>query len=178
MVVSNKMKEEIIIRKALPSDSLRLSVLYKQVYIQTYGTEGVTTEFANFITKQFSVEKIETTINKHPGNISVAEYKSNLVGVVEIEFDKQCPVDNIIAPELNKLYILEWFCGIGAGHKLLKEAEETVRSKGIREIWLWVYILNKRAISFYEKQEYKWIGNAFFQMEFNKYENKVMLKKL
>ena len=172
------MNDEIIIRKAIPSDSLRLSVLYKQVYIQTYGNEGVSNEYANFITKQFAVEKIEITINSYPGNIHVAEYKGNLVGVAEIEFDKQCPVDNIIAPELNKLYILEWFCGMGIGQKLLEAAEETVRSKGINEIWLWVYLFNRRAISFYEKQQYQWIGNAFFQMEFNKYENKVMLKKL
>jgi ribosomal protein S18 acetylase RimI-like enzyme len=172
------MNDEIIIRKAIPSDSLRLSVLYKQVYIQTYGNEGVSNEYANFITKQFAVEKIENTINSHPDNISVAEYKGNLVGVAEVEFDKQCPVDDIIAPELNKLYILEWFCGMGIGQKLLEAAEETVRSKGINEIWLWVYLFNRRAISFYEKQQYQWIGNAFFQMEFNKYENKVMLKKL
>lgn len=172
------MKDEIVIRKAIPSDSLRLSVLYKQVYIQTYGKEGVTTEYANFINKQFAVEKIENTINSHPDNISVAEYKGNLVGVAEIEFNKRCPVDNIVAPELNKLYILEWFCRMGIGQKLLKAAEETVRSKGINEIWLWVYLFNKRAIAFYEKQQYQWIGNAFFQMEFNKYENKVMLKKL
>jgi GNAT superfamily N-acetyltransferase len=172
------MQDEIIIRRAVPSDSLRLSVLYKQVYIQTYGTEGVTTEFANFITKQFAVEKIERTIRDHPESISVAEYKDNLVGVVELEFDKKCPVNNIVAPELNKLYILEWFCGKGIGSRLLKEAEQIVRSKGIYQMWLWVYVLNKRAISFYEKEEYQWIGNAFFQMEFNRYENKVMLKKL
>jgi ribosomal protein S18 acetylase RimI-like enzyme len=97
---------------------------------------------------------------------------------VEIEFDKKCPVDNIIAPELNKLYILERFCGMGIGHKLLNAAEEVVLSKGIHQIWLWVYVLNERAIGFYEKQQYVWIGNAFFQMAFNRYENKVMLKEL
>jgi GNAT superfamily N-acetyltransferase len=172
------MKDEIIIRKAQPSDSYRLSVLYKQVYIQTYATEGISTEYADFINKQFSVERLENTINKHPDNISVAEYRENLVGVAELEFEKKCPVDNIIAPELNKLYILEWFCGKGIGQELLKAAEETVRSKGIKEMWLWVYLFNKRAIAFYEKQEYKWIGNAFLDIGINKYENKVMLKKL
>ena len=45
-------------------------------------------------------------------------------------------------------------------------------------MWLWVLITNERAISFYEKQNYKWIGNASFQMETNNYENKVMLKEL
>jgi ribosomal protein S18 acetylase RimI-like enzyme len=172
------MKKEITFRKAELADALRLSVLYKQVYIQTYATEGVTTEFANFISKQFAVEKIENTIINHPDNIILAVYKDNLVGVAEIELNKKCPVNNIIGPELNKLYVLEWFCGMGVGHGLLKEIEKIVSGKGIKEMWLWVYILNERAISFYERQGYQWIGNAFFQMEFNKYENKVLVKKL
>jgi len=172
------MVKEISFRKALVGDALRLSILYKQVYIQTYGKEGVSTEFANFISKQFAVDRIEEIICNNPNQVMVAVYKDNLVGVAEIEYEKQSPVGNIIAPELSKLYILEWFCGMGVGHGLLKMAEATVKAAGFNKIWLWVYILNQRAISFYERQQYEWIGNAFFQMEVNRYENKVMLKNL
>jgi GNAT superfamily N-acetyltransferase len=172
------MNNEFTYRKAEIADALRLSVLYKQVYIQTYGTDGVSTEFANFITKQFSVERIENTLSTEPDSLFVAEYKGNLVGVAEIEFDKKCPLNNIVAPELNKLYILEWFTGKGVGYGLLGKVEQLLAAKGVSEIWLWVYILNPRAIAFYERQGYQHIGNAFFQMEFNKYENKVMVKKL
>jgi len=171
------MKKDILYRKAQIGDATKLSVLYKQVYIQTYGIEGVSDEFANFTTKQFSVERIENTIRQHPECIIVATYNSNLVGVAEIEFLKKSPVGDLIAPELNKLYILEWFCGMGIGHQLLGFAEDIVRSKGETEMWLWVLESNARAIRFYEKQNYKCIGNAAFQMETNSYDNKVMLRK-
>ncbi len=172
------MNEDIIYRPAILADAKKLSILYKQVYIQTYGTEGVSDEFANFITVQFAIERLEHIIQAQPGSIIVAAYKGNLVGVAEIEMDKHCPVGNIIAPELNKLYILEWFCGKGIGYRLLQEAETFVRSKGVKEIWLWVLDSNTRAISFYERQQYKTIGKASFQMETNLYENFVMLKQL
>lgn len=172
------MKKEITYRSAIVEDCIKLSILYKQVYIQTYGTEGVSDEFANFITKQFAVEKLERTIREQPGNIIVAVYKNNLVGVVEIEFEKRSPVGSIVAPELNKLYILEWFCGMGIGYALLAEAEKFVKAKGINTMWLWVLESNLRAINFYERQGYKYIGDASFQMEVNKYENKVMVKEL
>lgn len=172
------MSHGIIYRQATTTDVLKLSVLFKQVYIQTYGIEGVSDEFANFIVQQFSTEKLEAKIKQCHGNIIVAVYKNNLVGVVEIEFEKQCPVNDIVAPELNKLYILEWFCGKRIGHRLLQEAEKMVRAKGIREMWLWVLETNKRAISFYERQNYICIGHASFKMEVNSYENKVMLKQL
>lgn len=171
------MKKTINYRNANLEDSKKLSILYKQVYIQTYGTEGVSDEFANFITKQFSLERIENIILQNPNSILVAEYNKNLVGVAEIEFSKKCPIGNKIAAELNKLYILEWFCGIGIGEKLLELAEEMVKNNGGNEMWLWVLESNIRAINFYKKHNYIWIGNASFQMETNKYENKVMLKK-
>lgn len=172
------MDQPLIYRKAIAADIFKLSILFKQVYIQTYGTEGVSDEFANFITGQFSPERLKTTIEQYPSQMIVAEYKGNLVGVAEIEMNKQNPVNHIIAPELNKLYILEWFCGKGIGRQLLAEAEKEVKANGFNELWLWVLISNTRAITFYEKHGFTWIGNAFFQMEENNYENKVMLKKL
>lgn len=168
----------ITYRHARYDDAIKLSVLFKVVYIQTYGIEGVSDEFANFITKQFAVERLQQLIQNSPDCLIVAEYNNNLVGVVEIEFNKKAPIGNIIAPELNKLYILEWFCGKGIGQNLIKAAEEVVKSKGINQMWLWVLVSNERAISFYQKHEYKWIGNAAFQMEKNSYDNKVMLKDL
>lgn len=171
------MRKEIKYRQANLSDVKKLSILFKQVYIQTYGTEGVSDEYANFITKQFSEERLQELISQHSDCLIVAEYKGNLVGVAEIEFNKKSPLGNLVATELNKLYILEWFCGQGIGYRLLEEAEKIVREKGLNEMWLWVYEENHRAIQFYERQNFVCIGNAPFQMEVNRYDNKVMLKK-
>ncbi|WP_190277407.1 GNAT family N-acetyltransferase [Taibaiella lutea] len=172
------MTQDIQYRKAVLSDAKKLSILYKQVYIQTYGIEGVSDEFANFITKQFAVERLENIIQSNPDSVIVAAHKNNLVGVAEIEFDKKAPVNGIAGPELNKLYILEWFCGRGIGYRLLMEAEQTVLSKGDKWMWLWVLDSNNRAIRFYERQQYEPKGKATFQMEHNKYENIVMMKQL
>lgn len=170
--------KEILYRPALIGDSRKLSILFKQVYIQTYGIEGVSDEFANFIVLQFSVERIERILIENPDSLIVAVYKNNLVGVAEVEFSKKCPIEGIIAAELNKLYILEWFCGSGIGQRLLELAEEVAAKRGEEQMWLWVLASNTRAVNFYEKHHYTWIGNASFQMETNKYENKVLLKDL
>ena len=172
------LKEDVIIRKAVVEDSKKLSILYKQVYIKTYGKEGVSDEFANFIIDQFDVSRIENTIMSNPNKIIVAEYKNNLVGVLEIEFNKKCPNTDIIAPELNKLYILEWFCNQKIGEKLLSQAELILKNLNIHEYWVWVLDSNIRAINFYKKHNFKKIGEAPFKMETNTYNNIVLLKKL
>lgn len=172
------MNEPITYRPAGLADLLKLSVLFKQVYIHTYAAEGVSDEFANFITRQFSEERLREAIVANPDTLWVAVYKENLVGVAETTFNKKCPLGDLVAPEINKLYILEHFCGKGVGKGLLQEVEQMLKAKGEKTIWLWVYLPNTRAINFYERQNYKWIGNAFFQMEKNRYENKVMVKEL
>ncbi|WP_299244660.1 GNAT family N-acetyltransferase [uncultured Aquimarina sp.] len=171
------MSKEIIYRKATSSDTLQLSILYKQVYMKTYAVDGITTEFANFVSDKFSVKAIEKTI-KEQDSIIVATYKDNPIGVAEIVYKSSCPIRNKIAPELGKLYVLDWFFGKGIGSGLLNVVEKELHDKGYTELWLWVYIKNERAISFYEKQQFNCIGNAFFQMEMNNYENKVMLKTI
>jgi ribosomal protein S18 acetylase RimI-like enzyme len=171
-------QQAILYRKANLTDVIKLSILFKTVYIQTYGTAGVSDEFANFISKQFAIERLHQLIENNPDTLIVAVFNDNLVGVVEIEFDKKSPFGNIVAPELNKLYILDWFCGKGIGSRLLSEAETVVKQKGINQMWLWVLATNERAVSFYEKHHFHYIGNASFQMEKNSYDNKVMLKQL
>lgn len=68
--------------------------------------------------------------------------------------------------------------GKGIGSGLVTSVETELKDKGYNEYWLWVYIENNRAISFYEKQQFVIIGNAFCDMEMHSYENKVMQKIL
>lgn len=163
---------------AKASDSKLLSVLFKTVYIETYGTEGITYEFANFIKHQFSHTQIERDIESESSELWVASYKNNPVGVVHIEYKKPCPVNDLIDTEINKLYVLRNFYANGIGQNLMKIAEDQIRKKGQDKVWLWVLETNLRANEFYSKQGFKNIGLADFQMEVNSYTNNVLLKHL
>ena len=164
--------------KAKVSDALRIAILLKTVYIQTYGVEGISFEFANFITKKFDPEVIAQTIKESPNQFVVAAMNGNPVGVAETIFNGLCPIRNKPVAELSKLYVLERFYGQGIGYKLLKEAESIVRNQGGKDLNLEVYIKNPRAIAFYERQGYKVIGRVDFPMETNTYENLVLHKVL
>lgn len=169
---------EISFGKAKLSDSLRISVLLKTVYIQTYAVDGVTFEFANFITNRFSTENIENIIKENPSRLIIAYQNGNPIGVTDIIYESICPIRKISVPELSKLYILERFYGKGIGYGLLSESEKEVSKNGFSEFNLEVYINNERAITFYERQGYVSIGNVDFPMESNTYENLVMNKVL
>lgn len=164
--------------KAKLSDALCISVLLKTVYIQTYALDGITMEFANFITKRFALEVIEKTIKENPNNLIVAYHNTNPIGVAEISYDSKCPIKHIPVPELSKLYVMECFNGTGVGYGILKEVEKEVNSHGFKRINLEVYMENERAIRFYKRQGYVTIGTIDFQMEINTYKNRVLNKVL
>ncbi|MEO0525651.1 MAG: GNAT family N-acetyltransferase [Bacteroidota bacterium] len=162
--------------KAKLSDALRISVLLKTVYIQTYAVDGITFEFSNFITKRFSPKLIENVIKENPNQLIVAYLNGNPIGVAEIIYDSRCPIRETPVPELSKLYVLERFYGKGIGYGLMTEAEKELQENGCREFNLEVYINNTRAIAFYKRQGYVSIGTVDFPMESNTYENLVMHK--
>jgi ribosomal protein S18 acetylase RimI-like enzyme len=172
------MEKEIKYRYAVPSDALRLSILFQTVYITTYGFEGVSNEYASFISKRFAPQYIENTITNGQDSIIVATLNENLVGVAEIDFNRPCPIGNVEEPELGKLYVLDAFFGKGIGYNLMNEVEKTALAKGHKQVWLEVWDENPRAIAFYERQGYQAIGSVPFPMDDNTYTNIVMIKTL
>lgn len=168
----------IEIRLASFTELLQLSLLFKVVYIETYGLEGVSQEFADFTDSQFSIEELQSKVASKDSKIWVAEFKGNLVGALHLEKLRANPINQHQGPEINKLYVLKNFYGQGIGQALLKEAEDYLRKTERFKVWLWTLSSNERAVKFYQRSGYKDIGRAFFQMAVNKYENTVMTKDL
>jgi len=173
--LSNK-NIEYTIESAKSIDAARISILLKTVYINTYGENGVSHEFTNFIEKRFSPDYILSQINKRADEIFVAYHKGNIIGVSEVLENRTCPIRKIQLPELSKLYVLQQFIGKGVGSELTKRTENFLRQKGYLELFLEVYLYNPSAIKFYERQGYKIKGEVDFPMEENTYRNYVMGK--
>jgi len=164
-------------RKARANDIPRLAALFKQVYFDTYATEGITTEFTNFTEAQFSRDNINAQITNSKTQLWVATHQDHLVGVLQLDKGKSCPTTELTAPEINKLYILQRFRSHGIGQQLMHLAHNYLTTEGSDKAWVWVLDSNHRAIHFYQEQGYQHIGQAPFKMEVNTYMNCVMLKQ-
>ncbi|MCK5170320.1 MAG: GNAT family N-acetyltransferase [Bacteroidales bacterium] len=168
----------IKIRKAELTDALNLLVLKKQVFISTYAINGIRKDFSEYINAEFSVNNTENAINDKNKIILIAESNGFMVGCAEINLLSNCPETKDNGPELNIMYVFEHFKGKGVGYSLISKIENLVKEKGFPGLWLTVYHLNENAISFYKRQNYKIIGSTFFEMGGNKYENKIMNKRI
>ena len=66
--------------------------------------------------------------------------------------------------EVNQLYLSEDARGTGVATALLRDAEQVLRTQGVKTAWLACAIGNKRAARFYEKNSWIFVGNMICQI--------------
>ncbi|MCM1991888.1 GNAT family N-acetyltransferase [Oceanirhabdus seepicola] len=102
-------------------------------------------------------EFINSKLDDEESNIFVCEYKGNIVGLIIARVMKT-PDISIFKPRqfgwIENLIVQDSSRGLGIGKKLMDEAENWLKSRGIEEIELNVYDFNKAAIALYEKLGY------------------------
>ena len=80
--------------------------------------------------------------------------------------------------EIDRLYMLQDFKGMGAGSKFMGKAEELARLNGKNALTLGVLALNKPAILFYEKRGFQQYSSETVQIGQNDYQLLLMKKEL
>jgi len=173
------MTDKLIFRNAALSDIENITVLKQQVWIATYAIDGIRKEFAEYVLSEFTLDKIQKAVLDDNKHLIIAEVDTHLVGYIEIALHSECPIEiTKDYPEIAVLYVLERFCGMGIGKKLLDEAFILLSKMNYRTTWLTVYSGNDRALKFYLNNLFKMIGITYFEMGGNKYENKVLIREL
>lgn len=79
---------------------------------------------------------------------------------------------------LERIFIQNEFIALKVGQQLLTFVEERANALQFDTLWLSVYIKNKRAIRFYEKNEFKNVGDLNFIVNGKAYDNIVFSKNI
>lgn len=79
---------------------------------------------------------------------------------------------------LERIFILNDFIPLKIGQQLLTFVEEQAKTLQLDTMWLSVYIKNNRAIRFYERNEFKNVGELNFIVNGKEYGNIVFSKKI
>ena len=170
--------ENLNIREADLMDVMNLAVLKQQVWIATYALEGIRNEFSVYALTEFTPENLREDIIDSNKLIYIAETDHHIIGCVEIDFNSKCPLKAEKGPEISVLYILERFTGMGIGQLLLDKSFKLCKELDLNSVWLTVYHKNERAIKFYLKNNFKESGKTYFELVNNRYENRIMTRKI
>ncbi|KAI3345046.1 GNAT family N-acetyltransferase [Clostridium botulinum] len=117
------------------------------------------------------------------GRLSNYIYECNGQIVALLSIGDTIDSDKIGAFEVWRIYISEAYQNQGIGNQLINFAEEQAFNYGYKEIIIWAFKENWRAISFYKRHEYmkdkeEYLGEPYltYGVRFNKRLNKTNLK--
>jgi len=170
----------IKIKSAKEADTDVLALLGRLTYAESHGHFiDDKNDLLKHLDENFSVSKTKQDIN-NPKNLFYLIFVDDLpVGYAKLVINAK---HKSIASQnnccLEKIYILNDFIPLKIGQQLLTFVEEKAKTLQLDTIWLSVYIKNNRAIRFYEKNEYKNVGELNFIVNGKSYENIVFSKEL
>lgn len=170
----------IKIKKAKKADIEVLALLGRQTWAESHGhyIENKN-DVLKYLNENFSVSKTKQDSN-NPKKLFYIIYEDDLpVGYAKLLINASNEnVTSKNSGKLERIFILNDFIPLKIGQQLLNFVEDKAKALKLDTIWLTVYIKNKRAIRFYEKNEYKNVGPLNFLVNGKAYENIVFSKKI
>lgn len=170
---------KIEIKKAELRDAKNLAVLKQQVWISTYGIAGIREEYSDYVLSHFSIDNIEHAIKDENRHVILAEIDGHLVAAADLSLSPRSPRPEVKEGlEINILYVLDRFQGLGIGIKMLNECLKTAKEHKAEAIWFTLHYENNKAIDFYSKNGFNIVGDTLYNFGGEKYKNFIMHKEL
>ncbi|WP_439128884.1 GNAT family N-acetyltransferase [Polaribacter sp.] len=116
-----------------------------------------------YLKNNFNEENLLREISNSNFQYHLIYQKQSLAGFSKIIFNQKnehIALNNVT--KMERLYLLEDFYGLGLGIELFKFNLELCKKNNQKGIWLYVWIKNYRALSFYKKVGFKKIATYDF----------------
>ena len=158
---------QIIIRQAVPEDATILTDLAYKTFWDAFAhhPKNAPDDLNHYMRQAFSIEQLKAELADPKNSFLIAEIGGELAGYSKIVFDSIEPGVTAEKPvELARLYSHQKFLGQGVGQTLMDACIEQAREAGCDVMWLGVWEFNPRAKAFYEKYEFREVGEHVFQL--------------
>lgn len=165
-------------RRATTDDTLILSTLAAQVFLDTYATRGISPELAKEAATVYAPAVFAKRLRDASVELWLAMSDGYAVGFVDVAFATTCPVPGVGGAEVFRLYVQRPFLRQGVGRALLAEAERIACGWGADDVWLTAWVGNQRALAFYRALGYRNVGATEYVIEGTGHENRVLCKRL
>lgn len=156
---------DISIRQADLSDLETIRHLSVQTFIETFSDVNSQEDMDKYISDNLNLPTLEAELKDHSSIFYLAEYEKNATAFMKVNFeDAQTEKGHHQSLEIQRIYALAQYKGMGIGKMLMQQAFELARTHQLSYIWLGVWEKNIPAIQFYEKQGFVRFGEHIFKL--------------
>ncbi len=159
------MLESVIIRSAELADATTLYELGESTFRATFTGTTSDENLEEYISKSFTVEKLQQELRDPLANFFIAECNGKAVAYMKLNQGEppDCVKDKNTV-EIERLYVSEEFIAKKIGAQLMQTALTFGIENNHETIFLGVWEHNERAKAFYRKWGFARIGEHVFQM--------------
>jgi len=168
------------IKIATKKDIEVLALLGRLTWVESHGhfIEDKN-DVLKYLKENFSVSKTKQNLNSSMQHFYIIYADDLPVGYAKLVVNASNEhVRSQNSCKLERIFILNDFIPLKIGQQLLTFVEAQAKKLLLDTLWLSVYIKNKRAIRFYERNEFLKVGELNFSVNEKVYENIVFSKKI
>lgn len=168
------------IRKADCHDASIIALLARVTFDESFGhLFSDRNDLLAYFERTFHVDKLTSSLQKETNLFWIALWDNLPVGYAKLKLHSTSEfVNGQKVCQLQKIYILKDFHSKKIGYQLQNQLLDKARQLDFEKIWLSVYDGNQQAINFYEKNDFKKVGEHVFQIGREVFDFWVMVRSL
>ena len=158
-------KVHVTIRRANSDDAKLLAELGARTFQETFAADNTSEDMDAYLAAHFSVAQQSAELTHPASTFLIAEIDDVAAGYAKLHSGE--PPRNIEGSrpiELVRLYVSQEWLGRGVGEALMRACLDEARSAGHETIWLGVWERNARAQAFYNKWDFRTVGEHMFKL--------------
>ena len=153
----------VSIVKATLKDALTITELGKVSFFESHHTSATKETLDHYISEKFTEEAIKAELVDENNHFYILYYNNIPAGFSKIIINGTHPnINDKHVTKLERIYLLKEYYGLKLGYQLFDFNVNLSKEHNQNGMWLFVWIENKRAVSFYEKTGFKIIGSHDF----------------
>lgn len=169
-----------IIKQASLKDVETLALLGRVTYSESHGNYiNNTQDLFNYNNEAFSIQKTHKEVGHQQNLYWIAYVDEFPVGYAKLILNATNEhITNRNVCRLERIYVLEEFLGQKIGFHLYQTVLHKAKELNFKVLWLTTYIKNHKAMKFYEKLNFKKVGNYSFWVNGKAFENFIYSKEV
>ncbi len=155
----------IELRPCTPEDLEQLRELSLKTYDDTFAPFNEPSDMEAYLKEAFDEAKLAGELQNPASEFFFLYVDGKPAGYLKLnEAAAQTEMQDEKALEIERIYVLSSFQGLGLGQYLMDQAIEMAQNRQKEYVWLGVWEKNAKALHFYEKNGFYTIGSHSFVM--------------
>lgn len=157
--------DKIEVRKVSSTDINLLQSISRQTFIETFAAVNTASNMQKYLDDNLSLERLQSEFNNPESEFFFAAGHNKIIGYLKLNFGQaQTELQNPKALEIERIYVLREYQGVGVGQILFDIAFQTAARLRSEFIWLGVWEKNFKALRFYNKFGFKEFDRHLFKL--------------